>query len=228
MLNHSPRVLNTKPVKGQVKTRGAMFDLPMADFLTFWKQQVISMADAAKHANVITRLEAQMKHLGEETPNVHLVLRNGSRRLMNEELPSALQSFSLRRVKRKSTDGKSIDQLVSGRNRGKRIYTGDWFIDGFTPILNSLQPWMAGFTRPVLCVLYVVDEYTESSGSLRGDAPWIGYILHFAHTGPAGAVTINTNNQTLHEVGRMTTEATLESTIAALPTPVNESQPSTM
>ena len=57
MLNHSPRVLNTKPVKGQVKTRGAMFDLPMADFLTFWKQQVISMADAAKHANVITRLE---------------------------------------------------------------------------------------------------------------------------------------------------------------------------
>ena len=196
MLNHSPRVLNTKPVKGRVKTRGAMFDLPMADFLTFWKQQAISMADTAKHANVITRLEAQMKHLGEETPNVHLVLRNGSMRLMDEELPSALQSFGLRRVKRKSTDGKSIDQLVSGRNRGQSIYTGDWFIDGFTPSSQTAynRGWR-GSRDPVLCVLYVVDEYTESSGSLRGDAPWIGYILHFAHTGPAGAVTINTNNQ---------------------------------
>lgn len=195
--NHTPQVLSTKPVMGKVKTRGIMLDLPMDEFLIFWRDQVTSNADKAKHDNVITRLEAQMKHLGKESPNVHLVIRNGSLSPMDQELPTSLRSFGLRRVQRKSSDGRSIDQLISGRNRGQSIYTGDWFIDGFEPTSQTAhnRGWRSS-RDPVLCVLYIVDDYPESSGSLRGDGPWIGSILHFAHTGPAGAVTVNTNRNT--------------------------------
>lgn len=196
---HTPHVLTTKPVKGKVKTRGLMFDLPMDEFLTFWEQQVVSVADSAKHDNVITRMKAQMKHLGEEAPNVHLVIRNGSLSLMDQEIPSALRSFGLRRVQRKSTDGRSIDQLVSGQNKGQSKYTGDWFIDGFEPTSPTAHSrgWRSS-RDPILCVVYLVDDYPETAGSLRGDGPWIGYILHFAHTGPAGAVTKNMNTNVDH------------------------------
>ncbi len=138
-----------------------------------------------------------MKHLGEEAPNVHLVIRNGS--LSDGPRALALRSFGLRRVQRKSTDGRSIDQLVSGQNKGQSKYTGDWFIDGFEPTSPTAHSrgWRSS-RDPILCVVYLVDDYPETAGSLRGDGPWIGYILHFAHTGPAGAVTKNMNTNVDH------------------------------
>jgi hypothetical protein len=194
-LKQTPRVLSTKAKQGQVKTRGIMYDLTIQEFLDFWKQQVTSRADLNKHKDVVKRLSALFKHLGEDAPSVHLVLRNGSMSPMMAELPSSLQKMGLRRVKRKASGGTKIDQLVSGKNRDDSIYTSDWFIDGFVPSTPTAfnRGWRTSHD-PVLCVLYVVDDYPESKGKLRGEGPWIGHTFHFAHTGPAGAVTMNVHN----------------------------------
>lgn len=194
-LKHTLRVLSTKAKQGQVKTRGIMYELTIQEFLDFWKQQVTSRADMNKHKDVVKRLSALLKHLGDDAPNVHLVLRNGSMSLMGAELPSMLQNMGLRRVKRKASGGTKIDQLVSGKNRDDSIYTSDWFIDGFVPSTPTAfnRGWRTSHD-PVLCVLYVVDDYPESKGKLRGEGPWIGHTFHFAHTGPAGAVTMNVHN----------------------------------
>ena len=194
-LKQTPRILSTKAKKGKVKTRGLMYELTIQEFLDFWKQQVSSVADMNKHNDVVKRLSALLKHLGAEAPPVHLVLRNGSMAPMGAELPSSLQNLGLRRVKRKASGGTKINQLISGKDQDGSIYTSDWFIDGFVPSTPTAfnRGWRTSHD-PVLCVLYVVDDYPESEGKLRGEGPWIGHAFHFAHTGPAGAVTMNVNN----------------------------------
>ena len=194
---HTPTVLSTKATKGKVKTRGLMFTLSIPEFLTFWRAQVTSVADEEKHADVVRRLTAQHRALGDQAPPVHLVIRNGSRSPMHQELPASLRKYGLRRVLRKASNHEAIDMLVSGRTPGQSMYTGDWFIDGFEPTTPTAHSrgWRS-IHDPVLCMMYLVDTYPEHEGRLRGEGPWIGSILHFAHSGPAGAITVNvTGNQ---------------------------------
>ena len=145
-------------------------------FLAFWRAQVTSVADEEKHADVVRRLTAQHRALGDQAPPVHLVIRNGSRSPMHQELPASLRKYGLRRVLRKASNHEAIDMLVSGRTPGQSMYTGDWFIDGFEPTTPTAHS--RGWRRihdPVLCMMYLVDTYPEHEG--RGEGPWIGSIL---------------------------------------------------
>ncbi|MDC0655336.1 Z1 domain-containing protein [Candidatus Poseidoniaceae archaeon] len=187
---------NPTPILGKnarnSSVQGLMFNVSIEDYAEFLKTQTTSFDAERSIDDCLRRIRSMQDELGEDAPRVNIVLRNGSGKLMDDDLPCIPKEFGLRRVIRKSTNHRTIDQLVSGRTKGQSIYTGDWYIDGFEPTTATahLRGWRTT-NDPLMCVIYVVDEYTNTSGKLRGVGPWIGYIMHFPQSGPGGSVSLN-------------------------------------
>ena len=88
-----------------------------SDFLRGLK---VGSKDRAKMSNLADRIST----IGNKVPDsqgVNIVIRNGSGSPMGEEVPRDIRSMGLSRVVRASSDGSSVDQLISGMDQGTSV-----------------------------------------------------------------------------------------------------------
>jgi len=194
--SNTPIPILGKNAKKDGQTQGLKFNVSIDEYAAFLESQTTSHKAGQSFNDCLQRLHSMQEELGQDTPRVNIIIRNGSGNAMDDELPSALKAHKLRRVIRKSSDHSTIDQLVSGRTKGQSIYTGDWYLDDFEPTTATahLRGWRTT-TDPLMCVVYIVDDYMNSSGKLRGVGPWVGYIMHFPQSGPGGSVSVNVHKR---------------------------------
>ena len=178
--------------------QGAIWRVTLVELQAFLEMQEWSRKSSQDRDDMLERIRAMRSELGDGHP-VNIVLRNGSARSMDKELPSALQGLGLNRVIRGSKDGgRSIDQVASGRTPGQSIFTSDWWIDGAYPSGPTSQRRGWRSTRdPVLLVVYVVDEHPDRRKRLRGAGPWVCFAAQFPHSGPGGSVMVNRHGRGL-------------------------------
>ena len=102
--------------------------------------------------------------------------------------------MGLSRVKRASSDGTSVDQLISGMDQGTSVLSSDWFCDQFTPLGPTARArgWRS-LKDPILIVIYVIDDH--ASKPLAGSGPWICLAATLPHNGPGGSVMINKHSK---------------------------------
>ena len=179
------------------KAQGLLWDISLSEF-----EQFISMQKASPNKggaeylrDCRRRIRLMLEQL-EEPPRVNLVLRNGSGVRMSEELPSELTTrVDIGRVVRASSDGRTVDQLISGKTQGQDILTSDWFIDGFVPVgPTSREEGWRGPKDPIMCVIYVIDDHKSEEKRLIGNGPWICFAINYTHGGPGGSVISSKHN----------------------------------
>ena len=192
----SPDATNIRELlpKGGPMSQGVVYRVTLSELTGFLEMQEWNRKSVGHKEDMLERVRAMGSELGDDHP-VNIVLRNGSSKSMDSELPPTLQGLGLRRVIRASKDGgRSVDQVASGRTPGKSIFTSDWWIDGVRPKgpTSARRGWRS--TRdPVLLVIYVVDEHPNRARRLRGKGPWVCFAAQFPHTGPGGSIMVNRN-----------------------------------
>jgi len=123
----------------------------------------------------------------------HIFIMRGKGGPMSNEVPKSIRNLVPRRVRRASSDGLKIDQLISGTIQGTgTILDTDWFCDGFRPEGPTAQRLGLRSPRdPILIVVYVVDEHPNKDRRLNGSGPWVGIAVNLPHVGPGGSIVSN-------------------------------------
>jgi len=179
--------------------QGVKFTVTLDELEAFVQAQERSMGAGSDFEDAFERIRALREVVS--SPHHHIVLRNGSAdELMGDELPSWLQSNELHRVTRGSRDGRTVDQVASGRTPGQDLYTSDWWVDGYRPSTpTAYQRGWRATQDPVQLVVYVIGQHKRDDRQLAGAGPWICFTFHFPHSGPGGSLAVNKHRRSREE-----------------------------
>ena len=177
--------------------QGVKFTVSLDELEAFVRAQQRSVLAEPDFEDALERIRTLREVAA--SPHHHIVLRNGSaENHMGAELPSWLQSSQLRRITRGSRDGRTVDQVASGRTPGQDLYTSDWWVDGHRPSTpTAYQRGWRATQDPVQLVVYVIDEHKTKP--LSGAGPWICFAFHFPHSGPGGSLSVNKHRRSGEE-----------------------------
>lgn len=174
-------------------SKGAMANITNEQAINFLEGITLSSSieEVKKKNNLIQRIRI-IEEKSQYSPGVNLVIRSGKQSMMVDEIPDEMKYLNLRRVKRASRDGEKVDQLISGINQGGSILTSDWFcdIEKFTGPTSEARQWRS-VKHPILLIVYIIDEHTDSEKTLKGGGPWICVAAHLPHGGPGGSMISN-------------------------------------
>ena len=92
--------------------QGAIWRVTLVELQTFLEMQEWNRKSGLDRDDMLERIRAMRSELGDGHA-VNIVLRNGSARSMDNELPSALQGLGLNRVIRVSKEGMCVDHVDS-------------------------------------------------------------------------------------------------------------------
>ena len=171
--------------------QGVKFTVTLDELETFVRAQSRSIDAEEDFDDALERIRALREV--DASPLHHIVLRNGSsKNPISESIPEWLRSNELCKVKRASRDGRTIDQVASGRSPGQSMYTSDWWVDGHRPSTpTAYQRGWRSTKDPVQLVVYVLDKHDREDRQLMGEGPWICFAFHFPHSGPGGTLAVN-------------------------------------
>jgi hypothetical protein len=171
--------------------QGVKFTVTLDELETFVRAQSRSIDAEEDFDDALERIRALREV--DASPLHHIVLRNGSsKNPISESIPGWLRSTELCKVKRASRDGRTIDQVASGRSPGQSMYTSDWWVDGHRPSTpTAYQRGWRSTKDPVQLVVYVLDKHDREDRQLIGEGPWICFAFHFPHSGPGGTLAVN-------------------------------------
>ena len=171
---------------------GAMIRVTNEEAARFISEIQLSDEIDEKKKDTISAIRVIGEYL-EDPAGAHILIRKGNGGPMGTEVPSKIRDLSPRRVKRASSDGLKIDQLISGTIQGTgTILDTDWFCDGFVPNGPTAQSLgMRSPRDPILIVVYVVDEHPDQDRRLNGSGPWVGLAVNLPHSGPGGSTVSN-------------------------------------
>jgi hypothetical protein len=179
--------------------QGKMFTTTLDELEVFVLAQVRSLNAEGDFKDALERIHT-LREVS-SSPFHHIVLRNGSsKNPISESIPNWLQSDELHRVTRGSRDGRTVDQVPSGRTPNQTLYTSDWWVDGHRPSTpTAYQRGWRATQDPVQLVIYVIDKHNQEDRQLDGDGPWICFTFHFPHSGPGGSLAVNKHRRSREE-----------------------------
>ena len=187
---------NSLDMLGQITTpdhvsKGVIWRFSLKEMTEFLEMQKWSLKSSSEKEDMLYRIKVMREEMG-DTHHANIVLRNGKLNAMTNEIPTSLQGFDLRRVRRGSKDKFSVDTLASGRTPGKGIETSDWYIDGCLPRgpTSRRRGWRST-EDPVLLIIYIVGKHPIKEKRLKGNGPHICFAAQFPHSGPGGSIIVN-------------------------------------
>lgn len=186
-----------KPIR---RDKGAMIRVTNEEAAQFIREIHLSDDIEDRKRDTISAISVIGEYI-DNPAGAHIFIMRGKGGPMGNEVPKSISNLVPRRVRRASSDGLKIDQLISGTIQGTgTILDTDWFCDGFRPEGPTAQRLGLRSPRdPILIVVYVVDEHPNKDRRLNGSGPWVGIAVNLPHVGPGGSIVSNRHREDDHD-----------------------------